>query len=131
MSDTNQPILLQRLAHVARGVKILDLGSRGGLSKQQTAKVLVQIRWCLLWGVRFQPVKCNMMQLTKKHSNKIQPSYYLEGTVLENVDNIKYLGVTITSDLRWNTYHHIHFKACFPVCISAISVLKLTEPLVS
>ena len=55
--------------------------------------------WARKWGMRFQPVKCNMMQLTKKH-NKIQASYTLEGTVLENVDSIKYLGVTITSDFH-------------------------------
>ena len=48
--------------------------------------------------------KCNMMQLTRKHSNEIQASYTLEGTVLENVDNIKYIGVTITNDLKWNTH---------------------------
>ena len=54
--------------------------------------------------MRFQPVKCNMMQLTRKHSNKIQASYTLEGAVLENVDSIKYLRVTITNDLRWNTH---------------------------
>ena len=53
--------------------------------------------------MRFQPVKCNMMQLTKKH-NKIQASYTLEGTVLENVDGIKYLSVTITSDLKWSSH---------------------------
>ena len=29
-------------------------------------------------------------------------SYTIEGTVLENVDSIKYLGVTITNDLKWN-----------------------------
>ena len=53
-----------------------------------------------------------MMQLTKKH-NKIQASYTLEGTVLVNVEtiksvlvnveSIKYLGVAITSDLKWNS----------------------------
>ena len=47
--------------------------------------------WARKWGMRFQPVKCNMMQLTNKRINKIEASYTLEGTVLENVDSIKYL----------------------------------------
>ena len=46
--------------------------------------------------MRFQPVKCNMMQLTRKHLNKSQASYTL--------DNIKYLRVTITNDLKWNMH---------------------------
>ena len=54
--------------------------------------------------MRFQPVKCNMMQLTNKRSTKIQANYTLEGTVLENVESIKNLGVTITNDLKWNTH---------------------------
>ena len=53
--------------------------------------------------MRFQPVKCNMMLLTKKH-NKIDVSYMQEGTVLENVGSIKYLVVTIASDLKWNSH---------------------------
>ena len=60
--------------------------------------------WARKWGMRFQPVKCNMMQLTGKRIKKIHASYTLEGTNLENVESIKYLGVTITSDLRWNTH---------------------------
>ena len=60
--------------------------------------------WARKWGMRFQPVKCNMMQLTRKHLNKIQSSYTLEGAVLENVNNIKYLGVTITNRLKRNTH---------------------------
>ena len=60
--------------------------------------------WARKWGMRFQPVKCNMMQLTNKRTSKIQASYKLEGTVLENVESIKYLGVTITKDLKWNTH---------------------------
>ena len=31
-------------------------------------------------------------------------NYTLEGTVLKNVESIKYLGVTITNDLKWNTH---------------------------
>ena len=60
--------------------------------------------WARKWGMRFQPVKCNMMQLTNKRSSKKQANYTLEGTVLENVESIKYLGVTITNDLKWNTH---------------------------
>ena len=40
--------------------------------------------------MRSQPVKCNMMQLTRKWIKKIN-AVSLEGIVLENVDNIKYL----------------------------------------
>ena len=60
--------------------------------------------WARKWGMEFQPVKCNMMQLTNKRSSKIQVNYTLEGTLLENVESIKYLGVTITNDLKWNTH---------------------------
>ena len=37
------------------------------------------------WGMRFQPVKCNIMQTTRKRIKKITASYTLEGTVLDNV----------------------------------------------
>ena len=45
-----------------------------------------------------------LMQITRKRIKKIHASYTLEGTVLENVESIKYLGVTISNDLRWNTH---------------------------
>ena len=44
------------------------------------------------------------MQITRKRIKKINASYNLEGTVLDNVENIKYLDVTITNDLKWNTH---------------------------
>ena len=44
----------------------------------------------------------------EKLIRKIQASYTLEGTVWENVESIKNLGVTIMNDLKWNT-HSINF----------------------
>ena len=52
--------------------------------------------WARSLGMRFQPVKCNIVQITRKRIKKINASYSLVGTVLENVEKIKYLGVTIT-----------------------------------
>ena len=56
--------------------------------------------WAKKWGMRFQPIKCNMMQLTRKRIKKIHASDTLEGNDIENVESLNYLGVTITSDLR-------------------------------
>ena len=56
--------------------------------------------WARKLGMRFQPVKCNMMQLTRKRIEKIHASYTLGITNLEHVESIKYLWVTITGDLR-------------------------------
>ena len=47
--------------------------------KEDTLKLQRDIdqlgNWARKWGMRFQPVKCKMMQ---KHLNKIQASYTLE-----------------------------------------------------
>ena len=47
--------------------------------------------WARSWDMRFQPVKCNIMQITRKQIKKINASYSLEGTVLENVEKINIL----------------------------------------
>ena len=57
-----------------------------------------------MWVWEFQRMKCNIMQLTRKRIKNINAVYSLKGTVLNNVDNIKYLGVTISKDLKWNTH---------------------------
>ena len=43
-----------------------------------------------------------MMQLTRKRVKKVIATYTLEGTVLENVDRIKYLGVIITNEVEYS-----------------------------
>ena len=59
--------------------------------------------WADRWGKRFQPVKCNMMQLSRKRSS-IKHKYTLKGTELILLDSIKYLGVNITNKLHWGKH---------------------------
>ena len=60
-------------------------------------------KWSRDWQMEFHPSKCNIMTVSR--SRKISlANYELYGQVLDRVKQIKYLGVTITSDLRWNTH---------------------------
>ena len=59
--------------------------------------------WEKEWDMEFNPGKCQVIQVTR--SRKPIPSvYYLHGQVLEVVDHAKYLGVTISSDLKWDKH---------------------------
>ena len=42
-----------------------------------------------------------MMTLSKKKKENTKFSYTLKNTELQLIDSIKYLGVTITSNLHW------------------------------
>ena len=89
---------------------------RASKDEEDTMKLQKDINrlgsWARKWAMRFQPVKCYMMQLTRKRIKKIHASYTLERIDLENVESIKYLRVTITSDLRWNTHvSNVYTKA--------------------
>ena len=43
--------------------------------------------------------ECNIIQLIRKQMIKINAVYSLDGIVLENVNNIKYIRVTISKDI--------------------------------
>ena len=42
--------------------------------------------WARKWGLRFQPLKCNIMQITRKRIKRTNASYNSEGTVVDNVE---------------------------------------------
>lgn len=67
--------------------------------------------------MRFQLVKCNIMHITRKWIKKTYDFNTVEGTVLDNVEKIKYLGITmITIDLKWNTHQQF--------CTKVLGVLR-------
>ncbi len=51
----------------------------------------------------FNPSKCQVIHITKRKT-VIDTSYFLHNTKLEAVSSAKYLGVTISNDLTWNTH---------------------------
>ena len=56
-------------------------------SIEDTAKLKKDIdqlgKWVRQWGMRFQPVKSNMMQLTRKRIKQIKAVHFLEGESLK------------------------------------------------
>ena len=59
--------------------------------------------WEQKWEMEFHPDKCEVIHIT--HNKKvIQNQYSLHGHILKPVDSAKYLGVTISSDFKWNCH---------------------------
>ena len=51
----------------------------------------------------FTPSKCKVIHVTRRKTPFLN-MYQLHGCVLESVPSAKYLGVTISDDLRWSDY---------------------------
>ena len=59
--------------------------------------------WEKTWDMQFHPDKCVVLRVKNKlASNK--PVYYLRGHQLRSVDSTMYLGIEISSDLRWSKH---------------------------
>jgi len=56
-------------------------------------------RWCM----SFHPEKCTTMHMTRRRTT-LQETYTLHGHHLQCVTEAKYLGVTISADLKWDTH---------------------------
>jgi hypothetical protein len=59
-------------------------------------------QWEGTWMMKFHPEKCNVLPISKKSPNRY--NYVLHNHTLEHVTSAKYLGVTISSDLKWNIH---------------------------
>ena len=53
--------------------------------------------------MEFHQGKCNSMSITRSRTS-IENKYSLKGHILEDFKESKYLGVTLSSNLTWNTH---------------------------
>ena len=59
--------------------------------------------WEKRWDMLFHPSKCVSIPVTRRKTI-LQPTYHLHGHTLEVVRSVKYLGVTLCSDLNWSEH---------------------------
>ena len=59
--------------------------------------------WEIRWLMKFHPEKCNLLSITKNR-NVIKTDYIPHGHKLEHIKSAKYLGVELTSDMKWTSH---------------------------
>ncbi|MCG8047766.1 MAG: reverse transcriptase family protein, partial [Candidatus Thiodiazotropha endolucinida] len=59
--------------------------------------------WERQWKMRFHPDKCTKLTVTRKKT-QVKAEYKLHDHIIASVSSAKYLGVTITDDLSWDTH---------------------------
>ena len=57
--------------------------------------------WGQCWGMRFNTKKCQVMHIGKQSRHHF---YQLNNEILTTATEVKYLGITLTNDLKWSTH---------------------------
>lgn len=77
------------------------------------------LEWTRTWQLSLNAKKCKVLEITNRRTT-VKFEYSINGSKLESVDSLKYLGVLIDKKLRWNT----HCKSIATKAMRMLNVLK-------
>ena len=80
-----------------------ELSPKGSVSKSQNIVDCV-IQWSDENRVQLHPEKCKELRITSSKNPSVLDPLIVNGKEVETVDNVKLLGVTMSSDLTWNAH---------------------------
>ena len=103
-SKLMEHIVTSHIMKYIEGNKMLQPQQRGFRAKLSCETQLVE----LISDIS----KCEFVRFSRKRTKTEPPSYQLHQEVIPKVDTIKYLGVKVQEDLKWNSHiEHITSKA--------------------
>ena len=77
--------------------------------------------------MNFNPSKCQVMHVTRLKT-PISSKYFLHNIELESVSAAKYLGVTLSEELRFGKYkHHVTKRQINPLASSNATLKHMTK----
>ena len=80
-------------------------------------------KWANKWGMRFNAKKCYIMSINNKSSH----FYTLCNNILQQVNENLYLELTLSDNLKWNSYNQNHKKGKFNISILETEVTQFSS----
>ena len=85
------------------------------------------LRLAETWQMRFNSKKCHILSISRQR-NKSSPVYYLGTDELSTVSSHTYLGITVSSDLKWHE-HEFQISALRQLGLSTLlGVIHIVVP---